>query len=87
MTCRPSPVRLPETISPRRDRFRRCATTLLVLLAAAGVSSVSAGADPGKIAAKRAEVRQVLALQKIDYAVRSARGELRSWERPWDIEP
>jgi len=33
------------------------------------------------------KVRQVLALQKIDYAVRSARGELRSWERPWDIEP
>lgn len=33
------------------------------------------------------KVRQVLALQKIDYAIRSARGELRSWEKPWDIEP
>ncbi|MEK6371307.1 MAG: hypothetical protein AABO58_01300 [Acidobacteriota bacterium] len=33
------------------------------------------------------KIRQVLALQRIDYAVRSARGELRSWETPWEIEP
>jgi hypothetical protein len=33
------------------------------------------------------KIRQLLALQKIDYELRSARGELRSWERPWEIEP
>jgi len=33
------------------------------------------------------KVRQLLALQKIDYQLRSARGELRPWEIPWDIEP
>jgi cell wall-associated NlpC family hydrolase len=60
VTCRPSPVRLPETTARRRHPFRRCATTLLLVLAAAGVSSVGAVADPGEIASKRAEVRQVL---------------------------
>ena len=33
------------------------------------------------------KIQQLLALQKIDYEIRSARGELRSWEMPWDIEP
>ena len=33
------------------------------------------------------KVRQVLALQKIDYALRSERGELRPWEKPWDVDP
>jgi hypothetical protein len=33
------------------------------------------------------KVRQLLALQKIDYEIRKARGELRSWEVPWEIEP
>jgi hypothetical protein len=34
------------------------------------------------------KVRQLLELQKIDYEIRSKRGdELRPWERPWDIEP
>ena len=36
----------------------------------------------------RDKVRQLLALQRIDYEIRSRRGdELRPWERPWDIEP
>jgi len=33
------------------------------------------------------KVRQLLALQKIDYEIRKGRGELRSWEVPWEIEP
>jgi len=34
------------------------------------------------------KIRQLLELQKIDYAMRIARGEtLESWQRPWDIEP
>ena len=33
------------------------------------------------------KVRQLLELQKIDYAIRSARGELEPWQVPWDIEP
>jgi hypothetical protein len=34
------------------------------------------------------KVRQLLELQKIDFAIRVARGEkLESWQRPWDIEP
>ena len=35
----------------------------------------------------REKIRQLLALQKIDYAIRGPRGELRPWEVPWDIEP
>jgi hypothetical protein len=33
------------------------------------------------------KVRQLLALQKIDYEIRKARDELQTWEVPWDIEP
>jgi hypothetical protein len=34
------------------------------------------------------KIRQLLELQKIDFEIRTARGEkLESWERPWDIEP
>lgn len=34
------------------------------------------------------KIRQLLELQKIDYAIRTARGEkLESWQKPWDIEP
>ena len=33
------------------------------------------------------KVRQVLELQKVDYEIRKQRGGLRSWEKPWDIEP
>jgi len=34
------------------------------------------------------KIRQLLELQKIDYAIRTARGDtLESWQRPWDIEP
>jgi hypothetical protein len=33
------------------------------------------------------KVRQLIELQKIDFAIRTARGEkLESWQRPWDIE-
>jgi 5-enolpyruvylshikimate-3-phosphate synthase len=32
------------------------------------------------------KIRQVLALQKIDYVLRSTRGELRWWEKPWEID-
>ena len=36
----------------------------------------------------REKVRQLLELQKIDYAIRTARGDaLEPWQRPWDIEP
>lgn len=35
----------------------------------------------------RDKVEQLLALQKIDYEIRSKRGELRPWEVPWDVEP
>jgi peptidoglycan DL-endopeptidase CwlO len=67
VTCRPSPVRLPETTERRRHPFRRCATTLLIVLAAAGASSAGALADPGEIASKRAEVRHVLAqIEELD---------------------
>ena len=60
-------MRLPETTDRRRGPFRRCATTLLVVLAAAGVSTVGAVADPGDIPSKRAEVRQVLGqIQELD---------------------
>ena len=40
--------------------FRRYATALLVVLVAAGVGAVPVVADPGEIASKQAEVRQVL---------------------------
>lgn len=34
------------------------------------------------------KLEQLLALQRIDYEIRRARGgELQPWERPWDIEP
>ena len=33
------------------------------------------------------KVRQVLALQRIEYELRRQRGELRPWDVPWDIEP
>ncbi len=34
------------------------------------------------------KVRQLLELQKIDFEIRKARGDLlRPWEKPWDIEP
>ena len=66
-------MRLPETTERRRGPFRRCATTLLVVLAAAGVSSVGAVADPGDVAAKRAEVRQVLGqIQELDSSLQLA---------------
>ena len=33
------------------------------------------------------KLRQLVELQKIDFAIRTARGEkLESWQRPWDIE-
>jgi len=33
------------------------------------------------------KVRQLIELQKIDFAMRIARGEkLESWQRPWDLE-
>ncbi len=36
----------------------------------------------------REKVRQLLELQKIDFAIRTIRGdELESWQKPWDIEP
>lgn len=36
----------------------------------------------------REKVRQLLELQKIDYAIRIARGErLEPWQKPWDVEP
>jgi len=36
----------------------------------------------------REKVRQLLELQKIDYAIRSARGDaLEPWQKPWEIEP
>ena len=34
------------------------------------------------------KIRQLLELQKIDYEIRRARGDvLQPWEKPWDIEP
>jgi hypothetical protein len=34
------------------------------------------------------KIRQLLELQKIDYAIRCARGDvLEWWQHPWDIEP
>jgi hypothetical protein len=33
------------------------------------------------------KVAQVLELQKIVYELRKHRGDLRPWEKPWDIEP
>lgn len=34
------------------------------------------------------KIRHLLELQKIDYAIRVARGDkLESWQKPWDIEP
>jgi hypothetical protein len=34
------------------------------------------------------KLRQLLELQKIDYAIRSARGDkLEPWQKPWEIEP
>ena len=33
------------------------------------------------------KVRQLLELQKIDYEIRKSRGDLRPWEKPWEIEP
>ena len=35
----------------------------------------------------RERVQQLLALQKIDYEIRKARGDLREWEIPWETEP
>ena len=36
----------------------------------------------------REKVRLLLELQKIDYAIRSARGDaIEPWQKPWDIEP
>ena len=36
----------------------------------------------------REKVRQLLELQKIDFAIRTARGEqLEPWQKPWEIEP
>jgi hypothetical protein len=36
----------------------------------------------------REKVRQLLELQKIDFAIRTSRGdELEPWQKPWDIEP
>jgi hypothetical protein len=36
----------------------------------------------------REKVRQLLELQKVDYAIRVQRGdELQPWQKPWDIEP
>jgi hypothetical protein len=36
----------------------------------------------------REKIRQLLELQKIDYAIRVARGDkLQPWQKPWDIEP
>jgi len=36
----------------------------------------------------REKIRQLLALQKIDYEIRTARGDvLEPWQKPWDIEP
>ena len=61
MTCRPLPVRRPKTAFPVAHRFRRNATALLVVLAAAGLGVASASAEPPGIAAKKAEVQQVLA--------------------------
>ena len=33
------------------------------------------------------KVRILLQMQKDDYPLLSARGELKSWEKPWDINP
>ncbi len=33
------------------------------------------------------KIEQLLALQRIDYEIRSKRGDLRAWERPWEIKP
>ena len=61
MTCRPLPVRLAgDDTGVRRGPFRRYATALLLVLVAAGVGAVPVVADPGEIASKQAEVRQVL---------------------------
>jgi hypothetical protein len=36
----------------------------------------------------REKVRLLLELQKIDYAIRSARGDaIEPWQKPWEIEP
>lgn len=36
----------------------------------------------------REKIRQLLALQKIDYEIRTSRGDvLESWQKPWDIDP
>ena len=33
------------------------------------------------------KVRQMLALQRIYWTIVSSRRPMRSWERPWDVEP
>jgi hypothetical protein len=36
----------------------------------------------------REKIRQLLELQKIDYAIRVERGDtLEPWQKPWNIEP
>lgn len=35
----------------------------------------------------REKVRQVLALQRLQHPLLAARRPLRTWERPWDVEP
>ena len=35
----------------------------------------------------REKVRILLEMQRQDYPILKARGVLRPWERPWDIEP
>ena len=74
MTCRPLPVRLAETAGGRRySPIRRYATALLLALAAAGLAVVPAVADPGEIAAKRAEVDRVLGeINQLDVSLEQA---------------
>lgn len=35
----------------------------------------------------REKFRILLELQRLDYPILAARGALRPWERPWDVEP
>ncbi len=74
MTYRPLPVRLTETTRSSSLRpFRRYATALLLVLAAAFLCVVPAVADPGQIEAKKAEARQVLAqIDQLDVSLEKA---------------
>ena len=67
-------MRLAETAGGRRySPIRRYATALLLALAAAGVAVVPAVADPGEIAAKRAEVDRVLGeINQLDVSLEQA---------------